>query len=444
MTDRASANSDAATELDANPAPAGPTSLVYLVVRNDERSELIDLAVGQEVTLGRGADCRVRIDDARVSRRHARISHLSDGVLLEDFGSRNGTRVNDTVVTGAARKLQAGDVVWLAGVELVVARAPAAGFSPEREDADLDGIVVADPEMVRLFEAVKRVAAAPTTVLILGETGVGKEVVAEQIHRASPRADRVFVRLNCAALPESLLEAELFGHEKGAFSGADKRKIGYFEAADGGTLFLDEIGEVSPAAQVRLLRLLESRSFSRLGSTQECHVDVRFLCATNSDLRSLVSAGKFREDLYYRVSSITLTVPPLRDRPVEVSLLAERFAARLARHMNLAPAIFSAEVQDAFAAHTWPGNVRELRSAVEHAVVMAGGGLIQLAHLPDYLRSAGTELPTGPLREQVKDVERRNLLAALAANDGNRTRAAEQLGISRRALAYKLAKYRIQ
>ena len=202
----------------------------------------------------------------------------------------------------------------------------------------LPGVVVADDAMVHVFELVRKVAAAPTTVLILGETGVGKEVVAEQIHRQSPRAKGPFVRLNCGSLPETLLESELFGHEKGAFTGAERRKQGYLEAADGGTLFLDEIGELAPTMQSKLLRVLENRRVMRVGGREEIAVDVRIIAATNRDLDAEVKSGRFREDLYFRIAGFVIDVPPLRERPVEIVLLAELFARQFAQRLGVSAA----------------------------------------------------------------------------------------------------------
>ena len=315
-----------------------------------------------------------------------------------------------------------------------------------RVPADLPpGVVIADPGMVKLFELARRVANSPTTVLILGETGVGKEVVAEQIHRWSTRAKGPFVRLNCASLPETLLESELFGHEKGAFTGADRRKIGYLEAADGGTLFLDEIGELSAATQAKLLRVIETRRVIRVGGTQELGVDVRIVSATHRDLKTFVSEGRFREDLFFRLSAFVLEVPPLRTRPTEILLLAELFLRQLAARQNVPPPAVEPEAQAALARHGWPGNVRELRNAVEHALVLSGGAAIAFEHLPEAVRGVrpGAPASAGMMKGQLEAMERKTIEEALDAEGGNRTRAARRLGISRRALIYKIGKYGI-
>jgi transcriptional regulator with PAS, ATPase and Fis domain len=273
----------------------------------------------------------------------------------------------------------------------------------------------------------------------MGETGVGKEVVAEQIHRQGPRAAGPFIRLNCGAVPETLLESELFGHERGAFTGADRRKAGYVEAAAGGTLFLDEVGELGSSMQIRLLRVLEDRRFMRVGGREEISVDVRIIAATNRDLEAEVERGRFRQDLYFRLSAFVVRVPPLRERPVEIELLAALFARQLAKRMNVAAPPLSPEALAALRRYHWPGNVRELRNAIEHAVVLAEGGSVGLEHLPDSVRKPGSQAgaATG-MRSQIADMERKAITEALDAEDGNQTRAARRLGISRRALLYKL------
>jgi transcriptional regulator with PAS, ATPase and Fis domain len=298
--------------------------------------------------------------------------------------------------------------------------------------------------MVQVFNLARKLAAVQTTVLILGETGVGKEVIAEQVHRWSPRADCPFVRLNCASLPETLLESELFGHERGAFTGADRRKIGYMEAAQGGTLFLDEIGELPQTVQVKLLNVLENREVRRLGGTQEHPIDVRVISATHRDLQAEVAAGRFREDLYYRLSAFTLNVPPLRERQAEVALLAEMFARESSRRAGRPPPLLESQAVALLSRHHWPGNVRELRNAMEHAVVLAEQGRIGVEHLPESLRRPEPSAPVataGTVKDKIAHLERRSIEEALAAEGGNQTRAAKRLGLSRRALIYKIEKY---
>jgi DNA-binding NtrC family response regulator len=337
-------------------------------------------------------------------------------------------------------------------VELLAAARAAGGrpaaVKPVRPLPGPPGVIVADPAMVKVWDMVRKVAPAPTTVLILGETGVGKEVVAEQIHLQSPRASGPFVRLNCGSLPETLLESELFGYEKGAFTGADRRKSGYLEAADGGTLFLDEIGELQPSLQVKLLRVLEARRFMRVGGREEIAVDVRVLSATNRDLAAEAKGARFREDLYFRLSAFVLRIPPLRERDAEVALLAELFARQFAERMGTPAPALSQGAMSVLTHYSWPGNVRELRNAIEHAVVLAEGGILTPEQLPEAVTRAeprpAAERAGGPMKEHLAEIEQRSIEEALRAEGGNQTRAAKRLGISRRALIYKLAKYGIK
>jgi two-component system, NtrC family, response regulator AtoC len=315
-----------------------------------------------------------------------------------------------------------------------VAAAPAAPGEP----------IVIDPAMRRVFTLVERIADTAMTVLILGETGVGKEGVAEAIHARSGRRARPLIKLNCAALPETLLESELFGHEKGAFTGADKRKVGYFEAANGGTLFLDEIGEMPLALQAKLLRVLERKVFIRVGGTAELATTARVVAATHRDLDGEVRAGRFRQDLMYRIAGFTLVVPPLRDRPSEVLPLAEHFARTAAAEQGRPAPAIADDARDALAAYGWPGNVRELKNAIERALVLCTDQ-ITAADLPDKLRDATQRVrpvaAAADVRGHLAEVERAAIVAALEAESQNQTRAARRLGLSRRALIYKMEKY---
>ncbi len=412
----------------------------FLVVRQGERTQVIDLHVGDDLLVGRAADATVRLDDARASREHARVRRRDDAITLVDLGGRNGTRVNGERVVGE-RPIGSGDVIAIGQVEIVVAETSGAA-SPTAIDAP-DGIVVADAKTARVFELVARVAPTPTTVLILGETGVGKELVAERVHQLSPRATAPFVRLNCGSLPPALLESELFGHEKGAFTGADRKKLGYLDAAAGGTLFLDEIGELALELQPKLLRVLESRRFMRVGGRDELGVDVRIIAATNRALDAEVRAGRFREDLYFRLAAFPIEVPPLRERRSELALLTELFLRRYAIRMGVAVPAIAPDAAAAIARYAWPGNVRELRNAIERALVIGDGRTLRAADLPAIARPEGAATSAGPMRDQIADVELRAIEAALAAEHGNQTHAAKRLGISRRMLIYKMAKYRL-
>ncbi len=306
-----------------------------------------------------------------------------------------------------------------------------------------DWLVGTSREFLKLIELTTRVAASDSAVLITGETGAGKEMIAKLLHSRSPRGKRPFVVVECAALQEELLQSELFGHERGAFTGADRRKAGLFEVADGGTIFLDEIGEVSPATQVKLLRVLDTGTFRHVGGTEEIKVDVRVVTATNRDLERMVIKGLFREDLFYRLSTIILPLPPLRDRGKDVDLLAHHFIGLLNDRFGLAKTI-GEEALDLLRRHDWPGNVRELLHAVERALVVCEGNQIKPEHLPRALRSPSQQtsrrfsdsaLPT------LAELEREHVERVLDSVDGHRGKAARILGISERNLYRKLKAY---
>ncbi len=341
-----------------------------------------------------------------------------------------------------------GELVSQARASLRQARAGRTQTPPPVPSTSPDTIV-ADERSRRLYELVDKVAPSGLTVLILGETGTGKELVAEALHRRSPRARGPLIRLNCASLPETLLESELFGHEKGAFTGAERRKVGFIEAADGGTLFLDEIGEMPASLQPKLLRVLEQRIVTRVGGTAEVPVDVRLIAATHRNLEHEVRTGGFREDLYFRISTFTLAVPPLRDRPADIGPLVEHFIRGFAGEQAPVIPTITAATRELLLAYPWPGNVRELRNAIERAMVMQSGGIIDVEHLPERVRGGGgggrgALVPVGDalgMRDQLADVERAAIVSALESTGGNQTHAASRLGLSRRALIYKLEKY---
>jgi DNA-binding NtrC family response regulator len=301
-------------------------------------------------------------------------------------------------------------------------------------------IVAASPLMQTLFGDVSLIASSESRVLITGESGVGKEVVADAIHLWSPRAQGKLVKVNCAAIPETLLESELFGHEKGAFTGATAQRIGRFEMADGGTIFLDEIADMAPQLQAKLLRVAQDGRFQRIGSNAEIHVNARILAATNRNLEEEVKAGRFREDLFYRLNVVELTVPPLRERREDILPLATQFAAEFTQ----GKARLSSAVADCLQSYPWPGNVRELRNAMERAALLSRGDLIVAEHLPARVRpgsrsSARVEaMDAGKLEE----IEAQAVLQTLRKNGFNRTATAKALGISRRAMIYKLQRLR--
>jgi two-component system, NtrC family, response regulator AtoC len=551
----------------------------FLVVYHGQRTRIVDVREGQEVTFGRSRQATVEIEDQSVSRLHAAVVRREGCLHARDLGSRNGTRCNGVPLAGEHR-LAAGDELTIGTASVVVGitskarrHAPTAlgtfmerlaaeadranryrrrlsllmvrfegpeaavavsrqriatvlrrmdcmteygtaeigvllpeteregalatayrlrrqaenedttvvvgvavypdeardadelverarealmvarrgegdagvAAAPPRAARERDSLVVLDPAMQRVFELAQRVAQTDITVLLQGETGVGKDVVAEEIHRRGPRANGPFVRLNCASLPETLLESELFGSERGAFTGADRRRQGYFEAASTGTLLLDEIGELPEGTQVKLLRVLETHTIVRLGDTQETPVDVRVIAATNLDLEAQVGRGRFREDLFYRLSAFTVHVPPLRDRRSEIVPLCKLFATEIASRLGVQIPEFTPAALAALAAHAWPGNVRELRNVIERAVVLCSG-TIGVEELPDRLRAAAGAGPlpdpsSDAIRDRVAAVERRTIEEALGACSGNQTKAAKRLGLSRRALIYKMEKH---
>ncbi len=304
-----------------------------------------------------------------------------------------------------------------------------------------DRIVTRDPGMLALCESVARIASSNATVVIHGESGVGKELLAASLHYNSTRAQKPFVKVNCGAIPEGLLESEFFGHEKGAFTGAVARRTGRFEHADGGTLFLDEIGELPLALQVKLLRVLQDREFERVGGDKTLRVDVRLVAATNRDLEAMVAAGTFRSDLFYRLNVVSLTVPPLRERVDDIAVLAAHFLRKFTAEHGREIDGFDDHALAVMQRYAWPGNVRELSNAIERAVVMSSGSTIFAEDLPLPVVAASRaapELAARTLKALLRDFEAGVIRQALERNQDNRSRTANELGISRRALLYKL------
>ena len=319
------------------------------------------------------------------------------------------------------------------------------------EKFGLENIIGNAPSMRELFDVIRQVAPTSATVLLQGESGTGKELVARAIHNLSPRAHGPFIAVHCAALSSSLLESEMFGHERGAFTGASERRPGRFELADGGTLFLDEIAEIDPSIQVKLLRVLEERRFERVGGRETLEVDIRLVAATNRDLRMLVDEGKFRQDLFFRLDVVSMVLPPLRDRLDDVPLLCRHMVLELAEKDHKAVEDISPEAVNVLASYSWPGNVRELRNTIEKMVVLARGPKLTIRDVPAHIRhavhndgadgnwrgTAGADSTPRSLGES----EKMMIYAALKRCDGNRTRAAQELGISRRTLHRKLNEY---
>jgi two-component system response regulator HydG len=311
----------------------------------------------------------------------------------------------------------------------------------EKEGTGLNGLIGASTAMNAIYATARQVAAARATVLITGESGTGKGELARTIHELSPRAHMPFVTVHCASLSETLIESELFGHERGSFTGADKKRIGRFEQAHGGTLFLDEAGEIPPAAQVKLLRVLQERVFERVGGGESIKADVRLIAATNRDLPADVREGRFREDLYYRLNVVAVEMPPLRERGSDVLILANHFVQKFAKENAKPVTGLSEAARTRIMRHGWPGNVRELENAIERAVVMCKGSLIEPADLPDDGAPAsalgGIRIPGS----KMADIERHAILSTLEMVDGSTARAAEILDISIRTIQYRLHEY---
>jgi transcriptional regulator with GAF, ATPase, and Fis domain len=441
-----------------------PTEGHVAVVVTNSGATTHPLPEAGEVVLGRHSSSGIAIDDDSVSRKHAILRIGNAGIEIEPLTSRNGTHVGGRALREGERvALPVGSVVELGMATLVVQRRSTAieyqrfVMPTPRVQAGVQksgpagAMVVADDAMKKLHALIELVAPTPMSVLILGETGTGKEVIANAIHRHGARAGQVLLRLNCAALAESILEAELFGYERGAFTGAVQAKPGLFESADGGTVFLDEVGEMPPATQAKLLRVLESGEVLRLGALRSKHIDVRFLSATNRDLQREVSAQRFRMDLFFRLNGFTLTVPPLRDRPKDAEALARHFAREASQTTNRGEVMLLDDAVEVLRAHPWPGNIRELKSVIERATLFSKGGTLcaddirrSLVLIPSMAAAPSVFGPgalraSGSLRESVDAFERQRIVEALEQVGGNQAKAAELLGMPRRTLTHRVA-----
>jgi transcriptional regulator with GAF, ATPase, and Fis domain len=501
------------------PPPPGPRGAPFLdtqsasfklVVCAADSVRSVTLVRGKTYTIGRDRTNDIIVAHDSVSRRHASVS-VDSVPYLEDMGSRNGTRVNGRLAgTGERIALRPGTIIHIgpATVFVLDEATPADVYSSSRrssssfraapkvepDDVLPPGLVLKDERMIALYRSVRVIAQSNIPVLILGETGVGKELLAQSINGMSERRDQAFVRFNSAALPESLVESELFGYARGAFTGADKAKLGLFDAANGGTLFLDEVAELSLQTQAKLLRVIETGELFRVGASVPTKVDVRVISATNRDLPALIAAGQFRADLFYRLNGVTVNIPPLRDRAADIPPLIEFFGLACARKAGRAPPEFTEGAMAALCSHRWPGNARELKNVVERAVLIAPHGRVDIDHLQLKIEPndwAGVDLhavtkvtvnpqaplarptstnhhaPTRPtahpgmefgdadddrvssdeladkLRRELARKERDRIVEALSNTGGNQVMAARLLGISRRTLINRLDSFGI-
>jgi DNA-binding NtrC family response regulator len=391
------------------------------------------------------------IDGMGLLRRALALPHPPICIVMTAYGS----------IENAVQAMQAGAYhyvtkpVNLDELDLVIQRA----LKSRRIEAEninlraqidhkfgLENIVGESPAMQQVFETLQQVAPTRTTVLITGETGTGKELIAKALHNLSPRKNGPFIAVHAAALPSTLLESELFGHEKGAFTGAIERRIGRFELADGGTLFLDEVGELEPLMQVKLLRVLEERAFERVGGAKTLQVDVRLVAATNRNLKKLVNEGKFRDDLFYRLSVVAVDLPPLRERREDIPLLVKTFLDEFSRENGKQVREVTPEALNVLLAYDWPGNVRELRNAIEQMVVLARAERLTVRDVPPQVRGGAdlTKISVVRTGMTVEEAERQLIVQALKETDGNRTQAARKIGISRRTLHRKLKQYGLE
>jgi two-component system response regulator AtoC len=463
-----------------SPASEHPSSRAHyleLVVFLGNETRVFPLPEKALVTIGRASESDVRIDDASISRRQA-VMRIDDELSIEDLGSANGTSVRrqdlntsaetERVARGDTFSVAIGDVITFGTVRACIRR----GRVKDREETSgqigLDEPVIVDPVMKALVTEARRAAQGDLPVLLLGETGVGKEVLARFIHRSSRQSAGKFVVVHVAALSESLLESELFGHEKGAFTGATEARAGIIESADGGTVLLDELGEIPSSLQVKLLRVLEERSVTRIGARKSRPIDIRFIAATHRDLAAEIARGMFRADLFYRINGISLHIPPLRERRADIPAIAEALLEAACRRLDRAhvPGL-SQHVLRLFEQYDWPGNVRELRNVMDRVAVFCEGLVVNVEHLPKMMfEGGGSEallVPVKPVsaprpevlpvvdvqapvaakefRSVVEDLDRRRVLDALAACGGNQTRAADMLGMSRRTLVARLDAY---
>ncbi len=446
-----------------------------LVVHEGRQRRQFRLPQRGRVVIGRSAECDIRLEDSSISRHH--LALYLGSFEAEELGSKNGSVLysgRDGVtwesvaegMAGAGVRMQCGqryalDAASVLKVGSVVvcfeSGVPARHTEPIRaaESLPLEDVVLEDPEMMRVYDLATRVAPTNLPVLVLGETGVGKDVLAEHIHHSSPRHSGPFVRLNCGALSESLLESELFGHQRGAFTGAAEAKPGLLELGDGGTVFLDEIGELPLHTQVKLLHVLETGEVTRVGGTRSRRIDVRYVAATNRELAQLVRRGQFRKDLYFRINAVCLNLRPLRKRKAEIEPLARYFLRRFCATSGVPEPELTPAALDQLKSYSWPGNIRELKNAMERAPILCGAGRILPRHLPveneltapmhpDVISDLGEwDFETEASSQGPEKLSQARIAEALRSCAGNQTRAARLLGISRRTLVNRLNEFNL-
>jgi two-component system response regulator AtoC len=414
------------------------------VVKARDGQEAAELCAHQEFHLVITDLTMPRLDGLSLLRKLRAETPETEVIVLTAHGT-----VNNAV---EAMKLGAFDYLQkpLSGpdeLRLLVRRAlemgdlRAASDRHQRSERKAPQLIAADPLSLAVAEQIRKVAATNATVLLLGESGTGKEVAARAVHSESPRSAGPFVAVNCAAITETLLESEIFGHEKGAFTGATEARRGRFELADGGTLFLDEVGELAPGLQSKLLRVLEERKFERVGGSRTVSVDVRLVAATNRDLAVEMQAGRFRADLYHRLAVFPVRLPPLRERKKDVIPLAEHLLVRIGEDLGRRGLTLSAAAKTALLARDWPGNVRELRNVLERAAILTDGKQLEVEHLGPAVGAPAAAAAGAGSAATLKDAERAAIAAALAATGGHRKQAAERLGIGERTLYEKIKEY---
>lgn len=419
-----------------------------LVIHCGGKGEVAPLKRDAPLVVGRGFPSQVHVEDKSISRQHARFMVRDDSVTVEDLGSRNGTFVNGQKIDKAL--LSPGDEVRM-GAALVTLAARRADGAPPRTP----GPILEDERVQAAYALARRAAQTEMPVLILGETGTGKEHLARTVHAASTRLHGPFKAVNCGAIAESLVESQLFGHERGAFTGADRQTKGIFEQATGGVVFLDEVAELPLSAQAALLRVLETKTLCRVGGSREVAVDVRIVAATHCDLAKMVEDKTFRRDLFFRLNTVTLELPPLRERPGELEPLVELFLGEARQEWGLEVSSVDAAALELLRAYDWPGNIRQLRHAVEHAALAAGASLIRKEHLPGLildargarentreLPDANTEEEPG-LSDQLLAYEAQLVAVALRRAGGNRAAAAKILRVPLRTLYRRLKELKL-